>query len=355
MAGIRQFADQFGASNLGQAAAGIQNQGQFSDQYAAGNLAQGASGIQNQSQFRDQFGASNLAQGAAGIQNQGQFGDQFNQNALLNAGQGLQASGQNADAFRLQALLSGAQGLQGNQQFGDQYAMSALGQGAAGLGTGAANQIQAQQGAANSLTSALGNQFQSALAGTGLQAQVGQQNTSNVMAASNSLNDAYSQERENMLNATNNAAALDQARYMDSQMLAQVGAQRDALAAAKAAEAQAAYQYEQNQAPYQALNQYLSTVGSIAGLGGTTTFNGVSKQGGGTMAGLAGALGAGASAMGGMSTGMGMMGSQGGYSSGFSQFMPQMSGQSSAGYNPFFLQNYGSMIPMTSYSSDRPW
>jgi hypothetical protein len=329
---------------------------QSADQFGLNAALAGAQGQQGINQFADQFGASNLAQGASGIQNQGQFSDQFNQNALLNAGSALQASGQNADAFNLQALLSGAQGLQGNQQFSDQFGLNALNQGAAGLGTGAANQIQAQTGAANALSVGAGNQFQSALSGTGLQAQIGQQNIGNVMGAAGALNDAYSRERENMLNATNNAAPLDQARYLDSQMLGQVGAQKDALAAAKAAEAQARFQYENNQAPYAALDQYLNTVGSIAGLGGTKTLNGtsVTKEGGGLLSGIAGGIGGGLSGLGAMSSGMGSGGAgMAGMSSGFSQFMPSMGGMSQGGmgYNPFSLMNYGT-TPMSSYGGN---
>jgi len=317
-----QFADQFAAQNAQAGAAGTAGVNQFLDQYKAQNLGQAAAGIQNQGQFADQFNASNLSQGAAGIQNQSQFGDQFNQNALL----------------------AGAQGLQGNQQFADQYGLSALGQGAQGLGTGAANQITAQQGAANSLSNNLGNQFQAALSGTGLQAQIGQNNTGNILSAAGALNQQFSNERENQLNATNNAPALDQARYLDAQQALLVGQQQDALKQQQAAEAQARYQYENNQAPYAALDQYLSTVGSIAGLGGTTTNQGtsVTKQGGGLLNGIAGGIGGLAGGLGGLASGVGSGGAAlGGMSSGFGG--GAMTGFSMPQVNPFSLMagNYG--------------
>lgn len=315
-----QFADQFGAQNALAGAAGQQGIRQFADQYAAQNAQAGAAGTAGVNQFLDQYRAGNIGQAAAGIQNQSQFGDQFNQ----------------------QALLSGAAGLQSNQQFGDQFGLEALGQGAAGLNNAALSQIQAQGTAANNLSSSLNNQYGAALNAVGTYGQLGQSNTANIMSAAGGLNDQFAKERENQLNATNNAPALDQARYLDAQQALQVGMQKDALAQAQALEAQKAYQYNNNQAPYAALDQYLSTVGNIAGLGGTRTMQGteVTKQGGGLLSGIAGGIGGFMGSMGGMASGIGS-GNMGGMSSGFGGGAMSGFAMPSMGYNPFSLMNYG--------------
>lgn len=339
--GIRQFSDQFAAQNLGAQAAGQTGLNNFADQFAAGNLGQAAAGTAGTNQFLDQFRAGNVGQAAAGIQNQDQFQDQFNNGALMNAGSALQGAGQASDAFNLQALLSGAQGMQGNQQFADQFGLAALGQGAAGLSGNALNQVQARVGGANALQSGAANQYNSSLSAAQLYGGLGQSNISNIASAAGGLNDAFSQERQNQLNATNNAPALDQARYLDAQQLAAVGMQKDAYNAAKAAEDNAIFQFNQNYGPSAALNTYLQQIGSIAGLGGQGTS--ITKQGGGTMAGIAGGLGGASSAMGMMGGGGGSMpfGGGGGGMSSFGFPSNQQMPFSFGGYSSPQMTPYG--------------
>ena len=73
--------------------------------------------------------------------------------------------------------------------------------------------------------------------------------------------DQYNRERENMVNAMATAPALGQADYQDIERLAQVGADKEALANAKLQDAINRFDFEQ-QKPFIKLNEYLGALGA---------------------------------------------------------------------------------------------
>lgn len=99
----------------------------------------------------------------------------------------------------------------------------------------------------------------------------------------------YAQERDNQMRGMMMAPQLDQARYLPSTMLNQIGQGREGYAQNQLSSLMAQHDFMQ-QNPYDRYNQYLNSITSLGGMGGTAVQVNP-KEGGG----LGGAIGGGIS------------------------------------------------------------
>lgn len=98
-------------------------------------------------------------------------------------------------------------------------------------------------------------------------------NADRQFTAANNLYSGFGNDYANMLRAATIAPDFAQSDYNDAQMLMNAGSTRESMANAYLADLMGRYDF-QNQAPWNALNNYNSIVNSFGGLGGTSTQTG---------------------------------------------------------------------------------
>lgn len=118
----------------------------------------------------------------------------------------------------------------------------------------------------------------------------------------------YGDERQRMLAAMSFAPQVSQMGYTDAQQLAGVGGTREAQSKAEMQDAIDRWSFDQNK-DQNKLNQYISQLTQLGGMGGTTTTTGPKAAGGGFGSSILGGIGGAASGLGlaGSLSSMGLM------------------------------------------------